>query len=271
MFATPVSGETEGLQNPLADAEARDTQARETEARELTAREYVCRRTLNLYKSPALEDLVTQAAAGRHLRLRILPDADSNSGLPPSRALPVRLCEDDYPGWIGLSDFKALELAASPYRPVTLPRSAITQRLPQVIAFTQQAMAQPNRYLWGGTVGPNFDCSGLMQTAFAAAEIRLPRDSYQQEAFTQPLAWEELEPGDLIFFGTPERTKHVALYLGAGSYIHSSGVDQGRNGIGIDSLTDLAHPVSRCYHQQLRRPGRVMTSYCPAGGESSAL
>jgi cell wall-associated NlpC family hydrolase len=110
-----------------------------------------------------------------------------------------------------------------------------------------------------------------MQTAFASVGIRLPRDSYQQEAFTQPIRWDELEPGDLIFFGIPERTKHVALYLGDGRYIHSSGIDQGHNGIGIDSLTDLAHPVSQHYHRQLRRPGRVMTSYCPAVEESSAL
>jgi cell wall-associated NlpC family hydrolase len=103
-----------------------------------------------------------------------------------------------------------------------------------------------------------------MQTAFASAGIRLPRDSYQQEAFTQPIGWDELEPGDLVFFGTPDRTKHVALYLGEGEYIHSSGINQGRNGIGIDSLEDLSHPVSAAYHRQLRRAGRVMVSYQPS-------
>jgi len=245
------------LQNPLAEAGAGH----------LAASEYVCRRTVNLYKSPALDGLVTQAAAGRHLRLVLGSDTKSRQ----SGALQVCLCEDDYPGWISLQDFKALELATFPYQPVVLTRLAIAQRLPQVITFTQQAMAQPNRYLWGGTVGPNFDCSGLMQTAFASAGIRLPRDSYQQEAFTQPICWDELEPGDLIFFGIPERTKHVALYLGDGRYIHSSGLDQGHNGIGIDSLIDLSHPVSQSYHRQLRRPGRVMTSYCPTVEEPSAL
>jgi cell wall-associated NlpC family hydrolase len=228
----------------------------------LAATEYVCRRTVNLYKTPALEGLVTQAAAGRHLRW-VVGDRNSPPRATNPGAVPVQLCEDAYPGWIGLADLKALEPASSPYQPVTLTRSAIVPRLPQVIAFTERAMAQPNHYLWGGTVGPNFDCSGLMQTAFAAAGIRLPRDSYQQEAFTQPMAWDALEPGDLVFFGTPERTKHVALYLGDGRYIHSSGQDQGRNGIGIDSLTDLSHPVSQTYHQQLRRAGRVVESYCP--------
>jgi len=216
--------------------------------------EYVCSRGLNLYKTAELEGLVTQAAAGRHLRLAQEP------GQGP---LAVVLCEDDYPGWISAADGRTLRPADRPYRPPTLDRSAIAPRLPEVIAFAHRAMATPNTYLWGGTVGPNFDCSGLMQAAFGSAGIRLPRDSYQQETFTQPIGWDELEPGDLVFFGTPERTKHVALYLGAGQYIHSSGVDQGRNGIGIDSLADLAHPVSAAYHRQRRRAGRVMSSYRP--------
>jgi cell wall-associated NlpC family hydrolase len=148
---------------------------------------------------------------------------------------------------------------------LALDRAAIAPRLPQVIDFTQRAMATPNTYLWGGTVGPNYDCSGLIQAAFASVGIRLPRDSYQQEAFTEAIAWGDLEPGDLIFFGTPEHTKHVALYLGQGRYIHSSGLDQGRNGIGIDSLENLSDPVSAAYQAQLRRPGRVMVSYCPSG------
>ncbi len=225
----------------------------------LTAAEYVCRRTLNLYKTPDLEGLVTQAAAGRHLQLQVTPSAEAGP-----RALAVRLCEDGYPGWIGLRQISGLVPATDPYCPPQLDRSAIVERLPQVIAFAQTAMAQPNVYLWGGTVGPNFDCSGLMQTAFASAGIRLPRDSYQQEAFTAPIGWDDLEAGDLVFFGPPERTTHVGLYLGEGLYLHSSGQDQGRNGIGLDSLTNLADPISHTYYQQKRRPGRVMRSYVPS-------
>jgi cell wall-associated NlpC family hydrolase len=216
--------------------------------------EYICLQAINLYKTSALDGLVTQAAVGRHLRLAIAPREGSWA---------VTLCEDDYPGWISAGDRDTLEPAEQPYCPVALDRAAIAARLPQVITFAHQAMATPNTYLWGGTVGPNYDCSGLMQAAFASAGIRLPRDSYQQEAFTEAIVWGDLEPGDLIFFGPPERTKHVALYLGQGRYIHSSGADQGRNGIGIDSLDDLSDPVSAVYHAQLRRPGRVMTSYCP--------
>jgi len=128
-------------------------------------------------------------------------------------------------------------------------------------------MARPNYYLWGGTVGPNYDCSGLMQAAFAASGIWLPRDSYQQAAFTARIDRDELEAGDLIFFAKRERVDHLALYLGDGYYIHSSGKEMGRNGIGIDRLTAEENWISRAYYQQLWGFGRVTSSYQPESSE----
>jgi cell wall-associated NlpC family hydrolase len=69
-------------------------------------------------------------------------------------------------------------------------------------------------------------------------------------------------PGDLIFFGTPEKTDHVALHLGDLRYIHSSGLQIGRNGIGIDILSDHTEdPVSLRYFAKFRCCGRVMQGY----------
>ncbi|NJR73980.1 MAG: C40 family peptidase, partial [Scytonema sp. CRU_2_7] len=110
---------------------------------------------------------------------------------------------------------------------------------------------------------PNYDCSGLMQAAFASVGIRIPRDAYQQEAFTQPISIAELQPGDLVFFGTSQKATHVGLYLGDGCYIHSSGKEIGRNGIGIDRLSEQGDKVSQSYYQQLRGAGRVVSSYKP--------
>ena len=215
--------------------------------------EYRCDRNLNLYKTPTEPTLVTQAAAGRQLHI---------TAIEPT-GIHVVLCADDYPGWLRLDDIDALTPAATPYQPPTLTRQNIEQVIPDAIAFTQAAMAVPNTYFWGGTVAPNYDCSGLLQAAFASVGVPLPRDSYQQEAFTTTIDKGELLTGDLIFFGTPERTTHVALSLGAGRYIHSSGKDQGRNGIGIDSILELTDPVSRTYHGQYRCCGRIMTGYLP--------
>ena len=100
-----------------------------------------------------------------------------------------------------------------------------------------------------------------MQAAFKSVGIWLPRDAYQQEAFTQTIDIKELQPGDLIFFGTPQKATHVGLYLGNNCYIHSSGKDQGRNGIGIDELSSQGDKVSQAYYQQQRGAGRVMKSY----------
>lgn len=226
--------------------------------------EYVCLTDLNLYQSPSSDSLVTQAAAGRHLRLICDEKTLNTSDLQnESQAVRVCLCEDDYPGWLRVADLEQLQVANTPHQAIALGRAEIQSRLPDVIAFTHTAMAQPNEYLWGGTVGPNFDCSGLMQTAFASVGIWLPRDAYQQEAFTQAIALDDLQPGDLVFFGTPDKATHVGLYLGDAAYIHSSGKDQGRNGIGIDRLSEQGDLVSQTYYKQLRGAGRVMATYQP--------
>jgi len=225
-----------------------------------TSIQYRCQANVDLYDSPTLQTLATQAAAGRYLRVMAIPDDRAIE--PP--ALSVRLCEDDYPGWLALADLALLTVAEIPYTAVVLSASDITHRLPDAIAFARTAMAQPNQYLWGGTVGPNYDCSGLIQTAFASVGIWLPRDAYQQEAFTQAIAptavW---MPGDLVFFGSPTKATHVGLYLGDGCYIHSSGKDQGRNGIGIDRLSAEGDTVSQAYYAQLRGVGRIIRTYQP--------
>jgi cell wall-associated NlpC family hydrolase len=213
---------------------------------------------LNLYSSPELNSLATQAAAGRWVQASLVQiSLNQLNGLPTR----ITLVEDGYPGWLAPSDRAALVTADRPYvAPVVTP-GEIADRLPAVIAFAQAAMAVPNAYLWGGTVAPNYDCSGLMQAAFGSVGIWLPRDAYQQEGFAMPMALAELQPGDLVFFGPAEKAKHVGLYLGENAYLHSSGRDIGRNGIGLDELTLEGHTVSRNYFSQWRGGGRVVRSY----------
>ncbi|MUL39108.1 glycoside hydrolase [Gloeocapsopsis sp. AAB1 = 1H9] len=221
-------------------------------ATELQVTEYQCQTHLNIYDSPQCDRLATQAAAGRHLQ--VLSTEDS--------AIEVCLCEDDYPGWLKISDIAELVVATEAYQAKFVAEAEIRNLVPQVIAFTQIAMQQPNYYLWGGTVGPNYDCSGLMQAAFASVGVWLPRDAYQQEGFTPAVAVTEVLLGDLVFFGV-EKATHVGLYLGEGCYIHSSGEKMGRNGIGIDRLSEQGDEVSRSYYKQLRGAGRIIESYEP--------
>lgn len=216
--------------------------------------------SLDAWSQPRGPGLATQVSAGRHLRLLDPPP-------PGSSRLRVRLLEDGYPCWLETSELLACGRPAAPPLLPRLERATIRSRLPRVLAFAEAAAARANAYLWGGSLGPDFDCSGLMQTAFASAGIWLPRDAYLQERFCRPVAVRPgetslLEPGDLIFFGSERRCTHVGLHLGGGRYLHSSGREHGRNGIGIDDLNPRNdHPVARHYRQELRGAGRVMHSH----------
>ncbi|MEX1316842.1 MAG: C40 family peptidase [Synechococcaceae cyanobacterium] len=220
------------------------------------------RAPLNLHARPSGRGLATQAAAGR--RLQVLNPAPAVSPAAEQRRLRVRLLEDGYPGWVDPAALLGIAVAAPGSRPRALQRAAIRPLVPQVLAWALTAAERPNTYLWGGTVGPDFDCSGVVQAAYASVSVWLPRDAYLQERFCQPVAvrpgqTQLLEPGDLIFFGSPRRCTHVGLHLGGGRYLHSSGREHGRNGLGIDDLSPRNdHPVARHYRQELRGAGRVM-------------
>ena len=64
----------------------------------------------------------------------------------------------------------------------------IINRIPKVLAWAKATRKIRNQYLWGGTIGPNFDCSGFVQSAFASSGIWIPRDAYQQEIFCENVA-----------------------------------------------------------------------------------
>jgi hypothetical protein len=219
---------------------------------------------LNAYSRATGQGLATQVLRGRGLR--VLSTHQPGTGLPTSR-LRVRLVEDGYPCWLEPADLIRHGEQAVPPPPRAWDRAGIAARLHEVLAFGRAAMARPNVYLWGGTVGPDFDCSGLVQTAFASAGIWLPRDAYLQERFCRPVAVQPgqtslLQPGDLIFFGSPRRCTHVGLHIGGGHYLHSSGREHGRNGIGIDNLNPRnPDPVASHYRGELRGAGRVMHSH----------
>lgn len=221
------------------------------------------RKGLDAYSRPRGAGLATQVAAGRHLQVL------EPCGAPDGRGsrLRVRLHEDGYPCWLEAADLSHHGQQA-PFPPLPrLDRATIRSRLEGVLAFALSALERPNVYLWGGTLGPDYDCSGLVQTAFSRAGIWLPRDAYLQERFCRPVALRPgetslLDPGDLIFFGTARRCTHVGLHLGGGRYLHSSGREHGRNGVGIDDVhPSNPDPVARHYRLELRGAGRVMHSH----------
>ena len=87
-----------------------------------------------------------------------------------------------------------------------------------------QAVAQLGTpYRWGGeSATRGFDCSGLTQHAYQAADLTLPRTAYLQYRATRRIARDELRPGDLVFFRlNGRRVDHVGLYVGDKRFIHA--------------------------------------------------
>ena len=171
----------------------------------------------SLYETPLCDSLATEAAAGRRFRAR----RDGSAGI-----LEVELLEDRYAGYVKLDELEFADDDDDPRDPATgtadSPPSSALPITPAhrayAVAFVLRALpaARPRdryEYLWGGCLGPRFDCSGLVQTAYASAIAptaasstsappRIPRDAHQQRehCVDVPDPADAL-PGDLLFFG----------------------------------------------------------------------
>jgi cell wall-associated NlpC family hydrolase len=73
-------------------------------------------------------------------------------------------------------------------------------------------------YVWGGSGPGGFDCSGLVQYAFAQVGVSLPHSSSMQYGYGVPVSRDQLETGDLVFF---DGLGHVGIYIGDGQFVHS--------------------------------------------------
>lgn len=204
---------------------------------------------VDLYANPDLTEAASQLDAGWPVQYV------ENTQL--EKAILVESMLDGYRGWMALEIAETLPVYSGTL-PIALEREAIEGLIPAVLAHARSRANVPSVYRWGGNLGPNFDCSGLVQWSFAQEGIWLPRDAFHQADFTLPIERHELSPGDLVFFGETY-VSHVALWLGEGNYIHSSGKERGHDGIAIDRL-DGASPIEIHYASRLRGFGRVMRS-----------
>jgi len=77
------------------------------------------------------------------------------------------------------------------------------------------------QYLWAGTSGFGFDCSGFTYSVYRTFGIALPRDADRQAVHGTPVGYGSLLPGDLVFFrsGPGGPIIHVGLYVGGGNMI----------------------------------------------------
>ncbi|WP_160668246.1 C40 family peptidase [Pseudarthrobacter sp. ATCC 49987] len=110
-------------------------------------------------------------------------------------------------------------------------------------------VGSPYFYQYGGTGAYGFDCSGLVQNAFAAAGKFLPRTASQQFAQAPvhvPLA--QAQPGDLLVWGSAPGFYHVAIYLGGSRVVQALNEDAGVTVTDLASMSGMQlHPVAARY------------------------
>lgn len=89
-------------------------------------------------------------------------------------------------------------------------------------------------YVFGGTSGYGFDCSGYTQHVYAVLGVHLPRTAdAQYYAGRRPVGG--VKAGDLVFFQTYEPgPSHVGIYIGHGHFVHASS----SHGVMVSSLSD---------------------------------
>ena len=82
------------------------------------------------------------------------------------------------------------------------------------------ALAQRGKpYLWAAAGPGSYDCSGLVQYAYAAAGIDLPHSSRMQAGIGRSVSRSELQPGDLVAFYSP--ISHIGIYIGNNQMVHA--------------------------------------------------
>ena len=215
------------------------------------------------YQNETGNKLVTEIFKNRIFKL-IYPNMQQAS--KKSKRILIQLYEDGYICWINMDGLIIEKYEFKKTENSKYEQSFIKEKIPSILQWIQEQSEFTNRYLWGGTLGPNFDCSGLIQTAFFIHHIHIPRDSYQIKSFCKHLfyfkgSYTKLQPGDLLFFGNKAKYDHIGIYKGDGLYYHSSGIKFGRNGIGIDTLQRTNDKISLHYKSKLISTGRVVRTY----------
>ncbi|HGG0416381.1 TPA: NlpC/P60 family protein [Clostridium sporogenes] len=103
---------------------------------------------------------------------------------------------------------------------LSLSRGATTISDSSVVAYASNFLGTP--YVWGGTSPkPGFDCSGFTQYVYKHFGISIGRTTYDQIKDGVQVSRDQLQPGDLVFFGTWGNPHHMGIYVGNGSYIHA--------------------------------------------------
>lgn len=101
---------------------------------------------------------------------------------------------------------------------VTPPPS--TTLVPETVVLAMGMLDVP--YRKGGTTPQGFDCSGLVYYVYRQLGVEVGRSAQEQHRQVQPVALENIAPGDLLFYRLrSKKVSHVGIYVGEGRFIHA--------------------------------------------------
>lgn len=129
-------------------------------------------------------------------------------------------------GYVPTSELKVHDGFISIAQGESSADSISDETMEAIIAEAEKLIGVP--YLWGGMSAKGTDCSGLVRISCIMNGILLPRNASQQIRCGDRVELDDLQRGDLVFFGTsatdekPMRVTHVGIYLGNNRIIHSS-------------------------------------------------
>jgi cell wall-associated NlpC family hydrolase len=169
--------------------------------------------------------LYREASATKHAPLVTVPFETRLEMVaePPAgeRWIEVRL-PDDRSAWVQAGDVRF---------------SAKPLSVPEMLTFSKRFLGLP--YTWGGTSSYGYDCSGFTQMLLRQRGIATPRDSQPQADWSGvvPVKRAELQPGDLLYFGSSDKKiTHTGVYLGGGQFISATTYET--PAVRIDQLND---------------------------------
>lgn len=148
--------------------------------------------------------------------------------LAPAPAVPAPAAPAPVPAPVAPAPAAAAPSPVPAPAPAPAPAPSPDGSNQTAISVALGKVGSPYFYQYGGTGPLGFDCSGLVQNAFAAAGKYLPRtaaEQYAQAPVHLPLS--QAQPGDLLVWGSAPGFYHVAIYLGGGRVVQALNPDDG--------------------------------------------
>ena len=120
---------------------------------------------------------------------------------------------------VGLPGGRVLRVRSSDVSVVTTGAAALPATGTARVDSAERFLGLP--YLWAGTSGFGFDCSGLTYLVMRVHGVTIPRDAGPQSRAGRAVAATALRPGDLLFYATSGSVHHVTMYAGGGQMVHA--------------------------------------------------